>query len=153
VDRDGKRKITQAVILGLGSMFNHSTHEQNVGFERDVERQVITYRALRDIPAGEELCMQLPHFLAAMSNASRHLIWRTLDLQGRRPRRCSISGRGDESTDPDTVGLNFRRRYRYKKVKYKIIQLQTATQALRGSINGLSIRSTPIFMTKITPGV
>jgi len=59
VDQDGKNKITQAVILGLGSMFNHSTLDQNVGFERDVERQVVTYRALRDISAGEELCMFL----------------------------------------------------------------------------------------------
>jgi SET domain-containing protein len=44
------------VILGLGSMFNHSTHEQNVVWERDTERQIMTYRALRDIPIGEELC-------------------------------------------------------------------------------------------------
>jgi SET domain-containing protein len=37
-------------------MFNHSMHEQNVIWERDTERQIITYRALRDIPIGEELC-------------------------------------------------------------------------------------------------
>lgn len=37
-------------------MFNHSTHDQNVVWERDTERLIITYRALRDIPAGEELC-------------------------------------------------------------------------------------------------
>jgi hypothetical protein len=37
-------------------MFNHSTQEQNVGWMRDLQRQIITYRALRDIPAGEELC-------------------------------------------------------------------------------------------------
>lgn len=57
VDQHGKKKITQALILGLGSMFNHSTNVQNVGFERDLARQVVTYRALRDIPAGQELCM------------------------------------------------------------------------------------------------
>jgi len=38
-------------------MFNHSTDEQNVVWERDAERQIITYRAFRDIPAGEELCI------------------------------------------------------------------------------------------------
>ncbi|PNS19439.1 hypothetical protein CAC42_7283 [Sphaceloma murrayae] len=50
-------KVTQAVVLGLGSMFNHSTQSQNVGWTRDIDRQIITYHALRDIPAGEELCI------------------------------------------------------------------------------------------------
>ncbi|KAF2704829.1 protein methyltransferase [Pleomassaria siparia CBS 279.74] len=57
IDQDGKKKHTQAIILGLGSMFNHSTQEQNVGWERNLNGQVITYRALRNIPAGEELCI------------------------------------------------------------------------------------------------
>ncbi|TKA73104.1 hypothetical protein B0A55_04843 [Friedmanniomyces simplex] len=48
---------TQAVVFGLGSMFNHSSQNQNVGWIRDLERQVIVYRALRDIGAGEELCI------------------------------------------------------------------------------------------------
>lgn len=48
---------TQAVVFGLGSMFNHSARHQNVGWTRDLERQVIVYRALRDIAAGEELCI------------------------------------------------------------------------------------------------
>lgn len=38
-------------------MFNHSTENQNVGWKRDLERQVIVYRALRDIAEGEELCI------------------------------------------------------------------------------------------------
>lgn len=38
-------------------MFNHSRHAQNVGWERDVERLNIVYRALRDVKAGEELCI------------------------------------------------------------------------------------------------
>lgn len=38
-------------------MFNHSTEHQNVGWKRDLERQVIVYRALRDIAEGEELCI------------------------------------------------------------------------------------------------
>jgi SET domain-containing protein len=56
IDIDGNSKVAQAVIFGLGSMFNHSTQEQNVGWMRDPQRQIITYRTLRDIPAGEELC-------------------------------------------------------------------------------------------------
>ncbi|PBP21748.1 SET domain protein [Diplocarpon rosae] len=48
---------TQAVVLGIGSMFNHSTLRQNVGWERDVTNLLITYIALRDIKAGEELCI------------------------------------------------------------------------------------------------
>jgi SET domain-containing protein len=49
--------MTQAIILGLGSMFNHSVPNQNVGWERDVARQSMTYTALRDIKKGEELCI------------------------------------------------------------------------------------------------
>lgn len=48
---------TQAIILGLGSMFNHSTLHQNVGWARDVEHLLMTYTALRDIKEGEELCI------------------------------------------------------------------------------------------------
>lgn len=47
--------MAQAVIFGLGSMFNHAT-DQNVGWERDTDRLLVTYRSLRDISAGEELC-------------------------------------------------------------------------------------------------
>ncbi|KAF2848952.1 protein methyltransferase [Plenodomus tracheiphilus IPT5] len=57
IDSHGKNKTVQAVIFGLGSMFNHSTQEQNVGWIRDTKNLVITYRALRDIPVGEELCI------------------------------------------------------------------------------------------------
>lgn len=53
----GKTTQTQAVALGLGSLFNHSTYDQNVSWNRDVEGQHIVYRALRDISAGEELCI------------------------------------------------------------------------------------------------
>ena len=48
---------TQAVVLGLGSMFNHSTRNQNVGWERNLVSQSITYKTLRDIQKGEELCI------------------------------------------------------------------------------------------------
>jgi uncharacterized protein len=48
---------TQALIFGLGSMFNHSTLHQNVGWERDIKNLLITYTTLRDIKEGEELCI------------------------------------------------------------------------------------------------
>ncbi|KAF2653403.1 hypothetical protein K491DRAFT_602996 [Lophiostoma macrostomum CBS 122681] len=57
VDPKGHRRVVQAVVFGLGSMFNHSREDQNVGWERDAERGIITYRALRLIKAGEELCI------------------------------------------------------------------------------------------------
>ncbi|TKA42441.1 hypothetical protein B0A54_06891 [Friedmanniomyces endolithicus] len=48
---------TQAVVFGLGSMFNHSSQRQNVGWMRDLEREVVVYKALRDIGQDEELCI------------------------------------------------------------------------------------------------
>ena len=48
---------TQAVVLGLGSLFNHSSQQQNVGWTRQIDARTITYTALRDIVAGEELCI------------------------------------------------------------------------------------------------
>lgn len=48
---------TQAVVFGLGSMFNHAARAQNVGWTRDVRRGVVVYRTLREVLAGEELCI------------------------------------------------------------------------------------------------
>lgn len=48
---------TQAIIFGLGSMFNHSTFHQNIGWERDLKNLLITYTTLREIKRGEELCI------------------------------------------------------------------------------------------------
>lgn len=45
----------QAIVLGLGSMFNHSSIRQNVGWKRNVDAEVIVYSTLRDIEEGEEL--------------------------------------------------------------------------------------------------
>jgi SET domain-containing protein len=45
---------TQVVVLGLGSMFNHSTYAQNVAWTRDVPNECITYVALNDIEIGDE---------------------------------------------------------------------------------------------------
>lgn len=53
----GSGPQSQAIALGLGSMFNHSGVRQNVVWRRDVERGVIVYSACRDIEVGEELCI------------------------------------------------------------------------------------------------
>ncbi|KAF2085900.1 protein methyltransferase [Saccharata proteae CBS 121410] len=55
-DAEGKMKTAQAVIFGLGSMFNHA-RDQNVGWDRDVSRFLVRYQTLRDVKAGEELCI------------------------------------------------------------------------------------------------
>ena len=36
-------------------MFNHGVRRQNVGWTRDLQRQVVVYKALRDIEPGQEL--------------------------------------------------------------------------------------------------
>ncbi|KAF2840712.1 hypothetical protein M501DRAFT_1001724 [Patellaria atrata CBS 101060] len=59
---DGKATTSQAVVLGLGSMFNHAV-DQNVGWKRDVAQQLVTYRTLRPVKAGEELCEYTVHLL------------------------------------------------------------------------------------------
>ncbi|KAJ2358528.1 hypothetical protein IWW50_004631 [Coemansia erecta] len=47
-----------ALALGLGCMFNHEPlGRENVGFVRDMDQALIKYVALRDIAAGEELCI------------------------------------------------------------------------------------------------
>jgi len=67
---DGRQITTQAIVFGLGSMFNHSMN-QNVGWERNVEQQIITYKALRDIPLGEELCISYGSRLTFIDTESR----------------------------------------------------------------------------------
>ena len=54
-DQNGRQQKTQAVVFGLGSMFNHS-RKQNVGWTKDIAGLNVSYKALRDIQAGEELC-------------------------------------------------------------------------------------------------
>jgi SET domain-containing protein len=49
--------MTQALALGLGSMFNHSTKAQNVRWSRDTDQDNIVYTSIREIQAGEELCI------------------------------------------------------------------------------------------------
>jgi SET domain-containing protein len=38
-------------------MFNHSSQAQNVVWTRDLDRDTVVYAAIRDIQAGEELCI------------------------------------------------------------------------------------------------
>ncbi len=52
-----KVKNTQAVIFGIGSMFNHSARRQNVGWTRDIAKKVVIYKTLQDVKNGEELCI------------------------------------------------------------------------------------------------
>ena len=49
--------MTQALALGLGSMFNHSIKDQNVGWSRDLRSECIIYTTLKPIRCGEELCI------------------------------------------------------------------------------------------------
>lgn len=48
---------TQAIILGLGSMFNHSVIDTNVVWMRDFNNLTVVYKTARDIKQGEELCI------------------------------------------------------------------------------------------------
>lgn len=43
-----------AIALGLGSLYNHSS-PPNTDFTPDIERRVIVFSAIHEIPAGEEL--------------------------------------------------------------------------------------------------
>lgn len=55
MNAEGKPEVRQAVVFGLGSMFNHSS-EPNVVWQRDLDRLIVVYKADRDIQEGEELC-------------------------------------------------------------------------------------------------
>lgn len=58
VGPDGTKQTSQAVIFGLGSLFNHS-RDQNVIWERDLDRHIVTYRTSRAIRKDEELCKSI----------------------------------------------------------------------------------------------
>lgn len=49
-------KGESAIALGYGSLYNHS-EDANTGFEIVPADEMIRFFALRDIPAGEELCI------------------------------------------------------------------------------------------------
>ena len=52
----GKQRSTQALALGLGSMFNHS-RDENVGFQRHVPDKILVFSTLRNVAPHEELCI------------------------------------------------------------------------------------------------
>jgi hypothetical protein len=83
-DTNGKSITAQAVVFGLGSMFNHSIY-QNIGWDRDLSKLLVTYKALRDIEAGEELC-KTTVYVFTNADLARHIIRIQADLQGH---RCS----------------------------------------------------------------
>ena len=57
-----KLVMHQAVVLGLGSMFNHSRLRQNVGWKRDVDAGVIMYTTLCDIEVNCQYLLLVPVF-------------------------------------------------------------------------------------------
>lgn len=88
--KNGRQQKSQAVILGLGSMFNHSRN-QNLGWTRDAEKLIVTYKTLRDIVAGEELCrcsLGRKHTSKSNLRVNRHFIWGSSYLCRR---RCSLT--------------------------------------------------------------
>jgi SET domain-containing protein len=50
----GKSGRANALPLGLGGVFNHA-NDPNLDFSLNHRNESITFRALRDIPAGEQL--------------------------------------------------------------------------------------------------
>lgn len=84
-DGNGNTQVAQAVILGLGSMFNHSSQEQNIVWERDPERLMITYKALRDIPIGEELCKSTLSIFGTIRALTRKVYHTEATLLSRTP--------------------------------------------------------------------
>jgi SET domain-containing protein len=85
--------MTQALALGLGSMFNHSAKRTNVRWKRDTERDYIVYTSTRDIDAGEELLI---------SYGSR-VLWFE-DVDGQEHATVLDTGRVDMDADVDTGG-------------------------------------------------
>jgi hypothetical protein len=120
--QDGSKKVAQAVIFGLGSMFNHSAQEQNVGWERDTDRLIVTYLALRDIAAGEELCTDLREYRQHQTlTIFRYIVRWTIDIHGHGWYKPASGGRRYRPTKPNTVGLNDSCKYGYRKVKLQHI--------------------------------
>lgn len=96
-------------------MFNHSTQDQNVVWERDTERLIITYRALRDIPAGEELCKSANAYRCksscTLSDSQRYLVRESSYIQGRRcTSRTTARGGGARFLQLDSDRLSVQRR-------------------------------------------
>ena len=51
-----RKKFTGACLpLGFGSIYNHSKGDPNIDWDIDAKERVVTFTALKDIAAGEEL--------------------------------------------------------------------------------------------------
>jgi SET domain-containing protein len=87
--------MTQALALGLGSMFNHSTKAQNVRWSRNTEHDYIVYTSICDIEAGEELCISYGSGVLWFDDVEEHD-----EARLRTPEQLSI----DEGVDVDTGG-------------------------------------------------
>ena len=45
-----------AIVLGYGTLYNHS-NDPNAGTEQDLNDHSVIFTAMRDIPAGDEICI------------------------------------------------------------------------------------------------
>lgn len=76
---------TQALALGLGSLFNHSSRRQNVVWRRDVAGLVIRYVTAREVEAGEELCISYGAgrlWFRDVEGVDEDDVWRRLEVGG-----------------------------------------------------------------------
>lgn len=61
---------TSAVVLGYGSIFNHS-YSPNAQYTRNFKKNLLVYTAIKDIPAGTEIVVNYngdPHDKAAVDD-------------------------------------------------------------------------------------
>lgn len=88
---------TMALALGLGSLFNHSPRA-NVSYQLNRTAQCIQFRTVRDIAAGEELCI---------CYGAGKMWWETDDMPKTPPAtetdECTLFGQMD-LTDADDAG-------------------------------------------------
>jgi SET domain-containing protein len=82
-------------------MFNHSTLQQNIGWKRNTETDVIVYSALRDISSGEELCISYGSARLWFRDADADAIantagdhWYADGIEGETPTELELSGLG-----------------------------------------------------------
>jgi SET domain-containing protein len=77
-------------VFGLGSLFNHSTLRQNVGWIRDITNQLITYKTLREIKRGEELCISYGDRLTFVDADAKEMHGRSEEGEGEDDRLMRI---------------------------------------------------------------
>lgn len=51
-----KEEQTVALVLGFGSIYNHTRHS-NATYRLDIENRLMIYLAVKDIPANTEICI------------------------------------------------------------------------------------------------